>query len=53
MTRPVLLVQGGESGFVHEDDVREFGERRADFRHVQVAGAGTRCKVIGRRSSRR
>ena len=40
LTMPVMLVQGGNSAYVHDEDVAEYKRRCADFRHEKVAGAG-------------
>jgi esterase len=37
---PVLLLQGGNSWFVQEENVDEFARRCADFRHVVVPDSG-------------
>jgi esterase len=37
---PVMLVRGGESAFVTDEDAAEFGRRHPSLRHEVVAGAG-------------
>jgi pimeloyl-ACP methyl ester carboxylesterase len=39
LTMPVLMVQGGDSKFVHPDHVAEFAERCADFQHIVIPNA--------------
>ncbi|WP_198955635.1 MULTISPECIES: alpha/beta fold hydrolase [unclassified Frankia] len=40
ITAPLLLVRGGESPFVHDEDVERFRRRLPSMRTVVVAGAG-------------